>query len=46
MFGTLLSIIFYHEQLSLKTAMGFVLIFAAVLISETKLSFLKARGAE
>jgi len=45
-FGTLLSIIFYHEQLSLKTAMGFVLIFAAVLISETKLSFLKARGAE
>ena len=39
-FGTLLSILFYHEQLSLKTASGFVLIFIAVLISETKLSFL------
>ena len=40
-FGTLLSVIFYHERLSLKTATGFLLIFAAVLISETKLSFLR-----
>lgn len=43
-FGTLLSVLFYHEQLSLKTAAGFVLIFVAVLISETKLNFLKRRS--
>lgn len=42
-FGTLLSVIFYHEQLSFKTVTGFVLIFIAVLISETKLSFIKSR---
>lgn len=42
-FGTLLSVIFYHEQLSLKTVAGFVLIFIAVLISETKLGFIKDR---
>lgn len=40
-FGTLLSIIFYHERLSFKTVSGFALIFIAVLISETKLSFLR-----
>ena len=40
-FGTLLSILFYHERLTLRVAAGFVLIFAAVLISETKLSFLR-----
>lgn len=43
-FGTLLSVIFYHEQLSLKTLTGFVLIFIAVLISETKLSFIRAKA--
>lgn len=39
-FGTLLSVIFYHERLNFKTICGFLLIFVAVLISETKLSFL------
>ena len=43
-FGTLFSVAFYHEQLTLKTVSGFVLIFAAVLISETKLSFLRRRA--
>ena len=43
-FGTLFSVAFYHEQLTLKTVSGFVLIFAAVLISETKLSFLRCRA--
>ena len=42
-FGTLFSVAFYHEQLTLKTVSGFVLIFAAVLISETKLAFLRRR---
>lgn len=43
-FGTLLSVIFYREQLSLKTLTGFVLIFIAVLISETKLSFIRTKA--
>ena len=43
-FGTLFSVAFYHEQLTLKTVSGFVLIFAAVLISETKLAFLRRRA--
>lgn len=43
-FGTLFSVAFYHEQLTLKTVSGFVLIFAAVLISETKLAFLCRRA--
>lgn len=44
-FGTILSMIFYHEQISLRVAAGFVLIFAAVLVSETKLAFLRKRPA-
>lgn len=40
-FGVMFSIIFYGEELTLRLAIGFILIFIAVLISETKLSFLK-----
>ncbi len=40
-FGTVISVIFYHEQLTLREIAGFVLIFIAVIISETKLQFLK-----
>lgn len=40
-FGVLFSIIFYKEVLTLKVFTGFVLVFIAVIISETKLSFLK-----
>ena len=36
-FGTLLSVLFYHEPMTVKLLLGFALIFAAVLISETKL---------
>jgi drug/metabolite transporter (DMT)-like permease len=39
-FGTVVSLIFYHEQITLKVAAGFALIFVSVIISETKLSFL------
>lgn len=47
-FGTLLSILFYHERLTLRVAAGFVLIFAAVLIlgDEAELSPARARGVE
>jgi len=40
-FGVLFSVIFYGEQLTARLILGFILIFAAVIISETKLSFLK-----
>lgn len=43
-FGTVLSMIFYGERISARVAAGFVLIFAAVVVSETKLDFLK-KGA-
>ena len=36
-FGTLLSVLFYYEPMTVKLLLGFALIFAAVLISETKL---------
>lgn len=45
-FGTIISVIFYYEQLSPKVLMGFALIFIAVLISETKLGFLWRKRAE
>ena len=40
-FGVLFSIIFYHEQVTLQLGIGFALIFLAVIISETKLQFLR-----
>lgn len=40
-FGVLFSVIFDHEALNLRLIMGFALIFIAVIISETKLSFLQ-----
>ncbi len=42
-FGVLFSMLLYGEELTFKIAVGFVLIFAAVIISETKLSFLKGK---
>lgn len=39
-FGVIFSILIYHEQITLKLGIGFLLIFIAVIISETKLSFL------
>lgn len=40
-FGTLISVAFYGERLTLRELAGFALIFIAVIISETKLQFLK-----
>ena len=39
--GVVFSVLLYGEVLSFKVATGFVLIFIALIISETKLSFLK-----
>lgn len=40
-FGVVFSVLLYGEVLTLKIMIGFVLIFLAIVISETKLSFLK-----
>jgi len=42
-FGVIFSVIFYGEQLTARLACGFGLIFFAVIISETKLSFLRRK---
>ncbi|MDF2538183.1 MAG: protein of unknown function transrane [Herbinix sp.] len=39
-FGVILSVLFYQEELTLQLMIGFALIFLSVIISETKLSFL------
>ena len=40
-FGVFFSVLIYHEELTGQLILGFLLIFIAVLVSETKLSFLK-----
>lgn len=40
-FGVLFSIVFYGEQLTGRLTIGFLMIFIAVVVSETKLSFIK-----
>lgn len=40
-FGVLFSVLFVDEKLTFRLVFGFILIFIAVIISETKLSFLK-----
>ncbi len=44
-FGVLCSVLFIHDQVTVRMGLGFALIFAAVLCSETKLSFLRRRRA-
>ncbi len=43
-FGALFSVLFYHERLTLKIALGFLLIFLSVVISETKPHLLRRFG--
>ena len=42
-FGILFSIIFGYDTVNLRLLCGFILIFAAILVSETKLSFLNRK---
>lgn len=42
-FGAAISVVFFHEKLTLQVLCGFVLIFFAVLISETKPKFLQKK---
>ena len=39
-FGVLFSVVFYGEELTVRLLIGFILIFIAIVVSETKLSFL------
>lgn len=45
-FGVLFSVLFFGEKLTPRLVTGFVLIFLAVIISETKLSFLNPKRAK
>lgn len=45
-FGVIFSVIFYGEVLTARVTLGFVLVFAAILVSETKLSFLHPKSRE
>lgn len=40
-FGVLFSVLFYKEAITLKVFIGFLLVFCAIIVSETKLSFLR-----
>lgn len=42
-FGVLFSVIFYGEELNIQILIGFLLVFMAVITSETKLAFLKKK---
>lgn len=45
-FGTLISVVFYNEPMTGKLLLGFALIFAAVLISETKPKLFQRKSDE
>lgn len=45
-FGVIFSIILYNEIITLPMFIGFILIFLALIVSETKLSFLSRRGLD
>lgn len=43
-FGVLFSVIFYKEVLKMKVFIGFIIIFIAIVISQTQLSFIKKKS--
>lgn len=45
-FGVIFSVLLYGEILTFRVLSGFILIFIAIIISETKLSFLKTKAEE
>jgi drug/metabolite transporter (DMT)-like permease len=42
-FGIFFSVIFFHETVNIRLTLGFILILIAIIISETKLSFLRRK---
>lgn len=45
-FGTIMSVIIFHEILTFRMIIGCIIIFVSIIISETKLSFLKKKPLE
>lgn len=45
-FGVLFSVIFYKEKVTIKMIAGFVLIFLAIIVSETKLEFILNKNTD
>ena len=45
-FGTIMSVIIFHEVLTVRMVVGCIIIFASIIVAETKLSFLKKKCAE
>ncbi len=44
LFGTILSVIIFHEILTIRMVLGCIIIFTSIIISETKLSFFKKKN--
>ena len=45
-FGTIMSVIIFHEILTPKMIIGCIIIFISIIVSETRLSFLKKKPSE
>lgn len=45
-FGTIMSVIIFHEILTIRMIVGCIIIFTSIIIAETKLSFLKKKSVE
>ena len=45
-FGTIMSVIIFHEILTFRMILGCIIIFMSIIISETKLSFLKKKSLD
>ncbi|MCC3868105.1 DMT family transporter [Terrisporobacter mayombei] len=45
-FGTIMSVIIFHEVLTVRMVVGCIIIFASIIVAETKLSFLKKKCVE
>lgn len=43
-FGVIFSVVFYHEQVTFRMLIGFLMIFLSIIISETKLSFITSKA--
>lgn len=45
-FGIICGVVFFSEQLTVRSVIGFTLMFIAIIVSETELSFLRPKSAE
>ena len=45
-FGVIIAVAFYGDKLTVKLVIGFIVVFLAILCSETKFAFIRRKGAE